>query len=204
MSALLASGALWYLSRGAGVISLVLFSLVMVLGILNRGGRTLPGMPRFATYMLHRYASLLALSLLAVHVISAVLDPYVTIRWVDALVPFISDYHPIWLGLGALSLDLMIALVVTSLLRKRIGARTWRALHWAAYLSWPVAVVHAFTMGPDVTSGAFLVVALAAVGASVAALRWRSRPARPARPGVKAVAQQRLPSGTTRDSMLVP
>jgi predicted ferric reductase len=175
MSDVAASGALWYLGRGAGVVSLVLLSLVVVLGILTRGGRALPGLPRFGTHLLHRYTSLLSVVLLAVHIVTAVLDPYVTIRWVDAVVPFGSGYSPVWLGLGALAVDLLIALMVTSLARRRIGRRAWRAVHWAAYLAWPIAVVHAVTMGPDVTSGVLLAVTIACVAASVGVLRWRTR-----------------------------
>ena len=71
-------------------------------------------------------------------------------RLVDVVVPFVGAYRPFWLGLGALALDLLAALIVTSLLRARIGLRAWRAVHWVAYACWPVALVHGLGTGSDV------------------------------------------------------
>ncbi len=63
---------------------------------------------------MHRNLSLLTLAFLAVHVASAIIDPYAGIAWLDVVVPFVSTYHPFWLGLGAVALDLILAVVVTS------------------------------------------------------------------------------------------
>ena len=153
MSTTATGSALWFLSRGTGIVSLVLLSVVMTLGLLTRGGRTLPGLPTSAVTLLHRNASLLALAFLAVHISTAIVDPYVTINIVDAFVPFVSDYQPFWLGLGALALDIGLALVVTSLVRVRLGLRAWRTVHWAAYVLWPLILVHGYVMGPDIRSG---------------------------------------------------
>jgi len=165
--------SLWFLSRGTGVLSLVLLTLVIVLGALTRGGRPLPGLPRFAVAGLHRNLSLLSVAFLAVHISTAVIDPYVTLRWVDAVVPFTGSYKPLWVGLGALSLDLMAAMVATSLVRKRIGRRLWQVVHLAVFAAWPVALLHAFTLGPDVTRGYQLWLAVGCVVVSGAALAWR-------------------------------
>jgi methionine sulfoxide reductase heme-binding subunit len=167
------SSPLWYLSRGTGVVTLVLFTLVIVLGILTKGGRPLPGLPRFAVAGLHRNASLLAIAFLVIHIVTAVIDPFVTIKWLDVFVPFVGTYHPLWIGLGALSLDLMLAVVVTSLLRLRIGRGVWRAVHWTAYAAWPLAIIHSFTLGPDVRSGLELRLAVACVLVSGLAIAWR-------------------------------
>jgi sulfoxide reductase heme-binding subunit YedZ len=166
--------ALWYLSRGTGVVSLVLLTLVIVLGVLTRGGRPLPGFPRFAVAGLHRNASLLSVAFLAVHIATAVIDPYLSIGWLDTVLPFFSGYQPIWVGLGALSLDLMLAVVITSLLRQRIGHRVWRAVHFSVYASWPVALIHSFTLGPDIKAGLQLWLAVACVAATAAAIGWRT------------------------------
>lgn len=165
--------SLWYLSRGTGVVSLVLLTLVMTLGILTRGGRRLPGLPTSSVTMLHRNASLLALAFLAVHISTAIIDPYVTINIVDAFVPFGSDYQPLWLGLGALALDLGLALVITSLVRVRLGLRAWRAVHWAAYAMWPLILVHGFVMGPDIRSGWLLGLSVSCVALVGVAATWR-------------------------------
>jgi sulfoxide reductase heme-binding subunit YedZ len=115
------STALWYASRATGVVALVLLTVVVLLGILVTLRGRLPGLPRFATASLHRSMSLLAVAFIAVHVITAIADPYVTIGIAAAVIPFTSAYKPLWLGLGAISLDIMIALIVTSLARARIG-----------------------------------------------------------------------------------
>jgi len=142
--------ALWYLGRSSGVVSLVLLTLVVALGIATRSGRLLPGLPRFAVSAVHRSASLLAVVFLTVHVVTLTLDPQSQLRWLDAVLPFGSRPKPLWIGLGAASLDLIVALVVTSLLRQRIGHRVWRVIHWAAYALWPFAVLHTVGTGTDV------------------------------------------------------
>ena len=139
----------WYLTRGTGAASLVLLTLTLVLGVVNVRRWAPRGLQRFVVDDLHRTLGLLVVVLIAVHVVTSVLSSFVSISVIDALVPFVGSYHPFWLGLGALSLDLLAALIVTSLLRARIGLRSWRAVHWAAYACWPMAVVHGIGMGTD-------------------------------------------------------
>ena len=83
---------------------------------------------------------------------TAVIDPYAAVRLVDVFVPFTAASRPLLVGLGALAVDLVLALVVTGLLRERIGRRAWRAIHWAAYATWPVAFIHAIGMGTDTST----------------------------------------------------
>src|SRR5450631_2689815 len=148
--------AFWYASRATWVISLILFSLVAILGVLvNRQGR-LPGLPRFAVTGLHRSISLLSVAFVAVHVITAIADPYVSIRLAAAVIPFTSAYQTFWLGLGAVSLDLIAALIVTSLARAHISRRIWRGVHWLAYAAWPVALAHGLGSSKDMQSGVLL------------------------------------------------
>ena len=133
MNGITQSTALWYASRATGVVSLLLLTAVVLLGVLvNRQGR-LPGLPRFVVTGLHRNLSLLGVAFVAIHVLTAVLDPYVTIRIVAIVVPFTSAYKPLWLGLGAISLDVVAALILTSLARARMSRRLWRSLHWLSY-----------------------------------------------------------------------
>ncbi|MEP6812531.1 MAG: ferric reductase-like transmembrane domain-containing protein [Actinomycetota bacterium] len=140
---------LWYATRGTGIVSLVLLTAIVVLGIAGSQRLRSDRWPRFLVVGLHRNLTLLALVFLAVHIGTSVLDSYAPIRLVDAVVPFVSAYRPVWLGLGAVAFDLLLALTVTSLLRARIGYRSWRVLHWLAYVSWPVALVHALGTGSD-------------------------------------------------------
>jgi methionine sulfoxide reductase heme-binding subunit len=167
------STALWYASRATGVVALVLLTVVVVLGILvNRRGR-LPGLPRFATTSLHRSTSLLAVAFIAVHVITAIADPFVTIGIAASVIPFTSAYKGLWIGLGAVSLDIIIALIVTSLARARIGRRTWRAVHWLAYACWPVALAHSIGSSTDLRTGGLLALTVLCTGAVVGATGWR-------------------------------
>lgn len=139
----------WYLARGTGAVSLVLLTAIVVLGILGplrvTGGRW----PRFAIDTLHRDLSLLAVALLLIHIVTSVLDSFVSISLTAAVIPFLSSYRPLWLGLGTVAFDLILALIITSLVRRRLGYRTWRFVHWFAYLSFPVAVLHGLGTGSD-------------------------------------------------------
>lgn len=164
---------LWYLSRGTGIVTLVLLTASVVLGITQVRRWAPVGSPRFVVVSLHRAVSLLVVALLAVHVLTAVLDSFAPIRLVDAVLPFAGRYRPIWLGLGAVALDLIVALTVTSLLRQRLGLRAWRAVHWAAYACWPVALVHGLGTGSDTRTTWMLAIALACTLAVAGAIAWR-------------------------------
>jgi methionine sulfoxide reductase heme-binding subunit len=167
------SNALWYASRATGVVALVLLTVVVLLGIgVNRRGR-LPGLPRFAVTSLHRSLSLLAVAFIAIHVVTAVADPYVTIGIAAAVLPFSSPYKPVWIGLGAISFDIIIALIITSLARARISRRTWRAVHWLAYACWPVALLHGIGSSTDLRAGWLLALAIDCAAAVAAATCWR-------------------------------
>lgn len=167
------TNALWYLGRGTGVVALLLLTLVVALGIATRSARPMAGLPRFAVGTLHRNASLLAVLLLGIHVTTMLADPYAQLRLVDLVVPFAGRYRPLWLGLGTVGLDLIVALIATSLLRHRLGQRAWRAVHWLAYLCWPVAVLHSLGTGSD--AGALWLRAIVAVcvGSVIGSLCWR-------------------------------
>jgi sulfoxide reductase heme-binding subunit YedZ len=173
MNGITSSTALWYASRATGVVCLVLFTLVVLLGILvNRQGR-LPGLPRFAVTGLHRSLALLAVVFLAIHVLTAVADSYVTIQLAAAVIPFTSSYEPIQIGLGAVALDLTAALVITSLLRARMNRRLWRGVHWLAYAAYPVTILHSVTSSADLRSGGLLWLTAGCVLSVAAAVAWR-------------------------------
>ncbi|MEI7778206.1 MAG: ferric reductase-like transmembrane domain-containing protein [Actinomycetes bacterium] len=167
------SQAFWFFSRGTGVVSLVLFTATVLLGITSISRWTSPNWPRFVTQHLHRNVSLLALSFLLIHIVSTVLDSYVTINLVNAVVPFSGNYRPIWLGLGALAFDLLLAIIITSLVRVRLGHKPWRAIHWLSYAMWPLAVVHGLGTGSDAKARWMLLVTGACVAAVAIALARR-------------------------------
>lgn len=136
---------LWFVSRSTGVVTVTLFTAVMVLGMATAAragsgqGRRLS---RAAVLRLHRQMSLVALVFLVVHIATAILDGYVDINVLDVVVPFQAGYAPVWIGLGTVAVDLLIAVWVSSLLRTRLPARLWKGIHWAAYGMWPLAVLH--------------------------------------------------------------
>ena len=146
----LGPSAYWYLARGTGAVALVLLTASVVLGILGSVRFAAARWPRFAIDAVHRDISLLVLVVLVIHIVTSVLDGFAPITLLDGVIPFNSPYRPLWLGLGTLSFDLLVAIAVTSLVRRRLGYRAWRAVHWLAYASWPVAVLHGLGTGSDV------------------------------------------------------
>lgn len=167
------STVFWYASRATGVVALLLLTAVFVLGVtINRQGR-MPGLPRFAVTDLHRNLSLIAVSFVAVHVLAAVLDTYVQIPILSSVIPFASGYETFWLGLGAIAFDLMVAMIITSLIRGRLSRNLWRTIHLTAYLSWPVAFVHSVYSSKDLQHGPLLDMAIGCALILAAAVIWR-------------------------------
>jgi methionine sulfoxide reductase heme-binding subunit len=195
----MSSEALWYLVRATGLVSLVLMTGTVVLGVVVQRQRRLPGLPRFGAVALHRNVSLISALLLAVHVVTSVVDSYVGIPPIAALVPFTSTWRPAGIGLGALAIELMVVIIATSLVRGRLPVRVWRAVHRTSYLVWPLAFVHGLMAGTDLGSGWPLGLALgcAAVVGGTTALAWTGRTTRPAdrAPAALARASAALASG---------
>jgi methionine sulfoxide reductase heme-binding subunit len=167
------SRALWYLTRGSGVVTLLLLTAAVVLGLLTSGRFAREHWPRFVVEGLHRNVSLLASLFLLIHIATSVLDSYVSIRWLDAVVPFGASYRPFWLGLGALSLDLFVAVALTSLVRRYVGHRVWRLVHWSAYACWLLGMIHAMGAGSDSGQAWMVLVYLVCGAAVLGALVWR-------------------------------
>ena len=192
MSAVLGTAgpsAYWYLSRGTGVVCLVLLTASVVLGVLgNLRFSSGPRWPRFTIDTLHRDVSLLVIVILVAHIITSVLDSFAPIRLIDAVIPFTSAYRPLWIGFGALSFDILIALVITSLVRRRLGYRAWRAVHWLAYASWPVAILHGLGTGTDTKVWWMLALTATCVGAVLMAVWVRIGNADPERRGLRSGA----------------
>lgn len=163
---------LWFLNRGTGLVALAVLTVATVLGVLATGGRPGRRAPRFVTQAVHRNLAVLGVALVVVHVVSAVIDEFVDLRWWDAFVPFTASYHRVWTGVGALALDLLLVVTVSSLLRARMRHRGWRALHLTAYVLWALSVVHGIGMGTDLDAGMWWL-ALACAASVPAAATWR-------------------------------
>lgn len=171
----MSSEALWALGRGNGIVALAFLTLSVSLGVANRSGRPLLALPRFGIADVHRFVALAATLLVALHMGLLFLDPYAKLRLVDFVVPFLGNFKPVWQGLGTVAVDLLVVVIITSLLRQRLGLRIFRAVHWSTYLLWPIAMAHALGNGTDVGHVWFMafagVCALIVIAAVIARMR---------------------------------
>ena len=173
MSMALNGPGLWYATRATGLVTLLLLTASMLLGIITAGRFATENWPRFLTVGLHRNITLLVLVFLALHVGTTVVDTYTSIPATAAVIPFASSYKAPWLGLGAVAVDLLIAVVLTSLLRRRLGFRAWRRLHWLAYACWPIALAHGLGTGTDRRTLWVFAATLGCAAAVAVAATWR-------------------------------
>src|SRR4051812_28462193 len=167
---------LWVATPGAGALSLMMLTASLCFGMVVVTRFQHAEWPRFLNYEMHRRISLLAILFLAIHILAAVFDPFTSLGLGAALVPLASSYRPIPVALGVIAVYLFVALIATSLLRKRIGQKTWRAIHWTSYAMWPLAVMHGITAGTDGSSVWMIGIDAACFGAVAACLAWRVRP----------------------------
>ena len=171
---IVSSPVLWYATRATGLVALVLLTCHDSCSASSPPTAvSSPRWPGFALQDLHRRVSVIAMVFLAGHILTSVIDTYVHIGWAAIVVPFASSYKRLWVALGAVGVDLLLAVAVTSWLRHRMRARTWRAVHWLAYLSWPVALAHAFGMGTDMGQRWVIALTVACIGFVVGAGAWR-------------------------------
>jgi methionine sulfoxide reductase heme-binding subunit len=164
---------LWYTTRGAGAVTLILLTCVVVLGVLSTLRVQSASWPRFLTTGLHRNLALMTLTFLALHIVTAVTDPFTNLGWGAALIPFSSYYRTFWLGLGVISFELLVAVVLTSLVRDWLGQRVWKAIHWLTYAAWPVGVIHGLGTGTDSWSAWMLAITAACIAAVGMAITFR-------------------------------
>jgi predicted ferric reductase len=167
------STALWYTTRASGIVSLVLLTVTMVLGLATTSRARARNWPGFAQQELHRRISILSMVFVAIHVLTSILDTYVHIGWLAIVVPFTSPYSRFWVGIGTVALDLMAAVFISSLLRARLKPATWRGIHWLAYACWPVALAHTFGLGTDSREHWVIGLGALCVLAVALALAWR-------------------------------
>jgi sulfoxide reductase heme-binding subunit YedZ len=169
------STTLWYTTRASGIVALVLLTISMLLGLATTNRLRARNWPGFAQQEIHRRIAMLAVVVVGIHVLTSVLDTYVDISWAAIVVPFTSAYDRFWVGVGTISLDLMAAVFISSLLRARMRPATWRALHWLAYLCWPIALAHTFGMGTDSGEPWVIILGAVCIVSVAAALVWRLR-----------------------------
>jgi sulfoxide reductase heme-binding subunit YedZ len=179
---------LWYATRGLGTATLIVLTGTVVLGIVTSTRWIGESTPAFVAADVHRNLSLFGICLLAAHIITTVLDPFAHISVRDVLIPVGAAYRPVWLGLGVAAMWVLVGVIASSLLRDRIGPRLWRLIHWAAYASWPLAVVHGLGTGSDSRAPWLVAVVASCVVAVVFALVFRLRHGGPATRPIRAAA----------------
>jgi len=173
---------LWYATRATGIVAMLLFTVVVALGTLvaNRVGGTFIG--RFEVNEVHRSLSMVAVVFLAIHIVTTVLDSFVSTGLISAVIPMTSAYKRIPVALGAVSFDLILAVWFSSLLKLRIKNQTWRFIHWFSWLGYAISLVHAYLTGTDGHKGVGMLLVAGCAGFVALAGLWRflGRPTRAA------------------------
>jgi methionine sulfoxide reductase heme-binding subunit len=137
---------LWNVSRALGLVALLLLSVVLALGALHNttlSRAAAQALPRFVVVALHRNLALITVVFVALHVVTVLVTPYLPLRWYHLVVPGTASFNPWPVGLGAVALDLLLAVVISSSLRRYLSKRVWLVVHWSTYVCFPVAVAHA-------------------------------------------------------------
>ncbi len=185
---------LWYTTRATGLVTLVLLTVVVSLGVLvaNRVGGTSVG--RFELAEIHRTVSVLAIVFLGIHIATTVADSYVATGPLSVVVPWTSSYRRAAVGLGAVALDLMVAVWITSVVKSRLAYGTWRFVHWLSWIAYPSALAHALLAGTDARHGVGLAVVVASLSVVAGAALWRVAARPPRAAGRTALSPLRTPA----------
>jgi sulfoxide reductase heme-binding subunit YedZ len=163
----------WYAARAAGVAAYVLLTAVVTLGITMAGRKSFRRWPKFAVEDVHRFGGLLIGTFVTIHVLTIAIDSYLPFSIGSLVIPFLSPYKPLWVALGIVAAELLIALAVTNHYRDRLSYRFWRRAHYANFAVWAAVVLHGLGSGTDRASTWFVL--LYAGGAAVVAwaIGWR-------------------------------
>ena len=185
----------WILARASGVTAYVLLTASMLAGLVVKSRPVGARVRAAAVTDTHRFLTLLALGAIALHGIALMLDSTVRIRLPALLVPGLSAYRPIATALGVVAADLAVLIVVSFPLRKRIGARLWRRLHWATCAVFAAVTVHGLAAGTDTARPWVFGLYLGAVAAVVFGTAWRvlTRSVRPSIQGGSHVPNRNRP-----------
>lgn len=175
----------WILARASGLTAYLLLTLSMLAGLVVKSRPLGARVKAAAMTDTHRFLTLLSLGAIALHGFALMLDSTVRMRLPALLIPGLSPYRPVATALGVLAAELAVVIVVSFPLRKRIGTRVWRRLHWATYGVFAAATVHGLAAGTDASRPWVFALYLGAVAAVVFATAWRflTRPVRPSLQG---------------------
>lgn len=163
----------WLLARASGFTAYTLLTASVLAGLVLKSRPVRAFRPAAVTDT-HRFLALLGLGALCLHGLTLVLDSTVHVPLAALLVPGLSPYRPLATGIGVLAAELMLVVYASFSLRRRIGVRNWRRLHWATYAIFAGATIHGLAAGTDSSRPWAVAVYLAAVGTVVSATTWRA------------------------------
>jgi sulfoxide reductase heme-binding subunit YedZ len=171
----------WLLARASGITAYLLLTGSVLAGLAVKARPLGRAVKASSVTDVHRVLALLALGMLGLHGAALTLDRTVHLSPVALFVPGASPYRPLPVALGVVACELAALIVVSFSLRRRIGMRNWRRLHWLTYLVFLAATVHGVAAGTDSSRPWAVDLYLGAVGAVVFATAWRAldRPTRP-------------------------
>jgi predicted ferric reductase len=144
----------WYITRAAGWVAYFLLWFSMVWGLALPTKIFDRFLSQTFSFDFHEFISLLSIGFLLLHVGVLLFDHYLPYSLAQILVPFLSPYRPLWVGLGVLSFYLALLVTVTFYLRKKIGQKRFKSIHMLSLLGYFTAVLHAFFSGSDSSIGA--------------------------------------------------
>jgi sulfoxide reductase heme-binding subunit YedZ len=163
----------WYVGRAAGVVAYALLTGGVLLGVLLGGRARFRRWPTFAVTDVHRFVAILTGVFLGLHVSAVLLDRVVPFSLAQVLVPGLSGYRPLWVSLGIVAAYLLLAVAVTTRLRKRLGHARWRRWHSLSFGVWGAATLHELGAGTDAGTSWLHLANVFAVASVLAAVGWR-------------------------------
>ena len=155
----------WYTARAGGLVAFGLVTVSVLWGLLL-SSRLLGRKPAPKWLLdLHRMLGGLAVVFTGIHIAGLVADTYVHFGWADVLLPFASKWHPIPVAIGVVSLYLLAAVELTSLLSRFLSRRAWKAVHGLSYPLFWLSSIHGATAGTDARNGLFRIASVSAIAA---------------------------------------
>lgn len=169
-----APSLVWFVARGSGMAAYVLLTAAVVLGITVSRHWHGERWPRLIVEGAHRWVVLTFFAFILLHTVTILLDPFTHFGLRDVVVPFGSAYRTLWLGLGVLASELLLAVGASVLVRRWIGYAVWHGLHLLTYLLFPLSLLHGLGTGTDTQEGWAALLYAGSVAAVVIALVWRT------------------------------
>ena len=164
----------WFLARASGLTAYLLITASMIAGLVVKSRPFGARLKAASALDVHRFITTLALAAIGAHALALVADATVQITFGDLVIPFTAPYRPLWTGLGVIAADLAVIVAVSFPLKKRIGGRNWRRLHWATYAIFALSTAHGLASGTDSSQPWAIDIYLGAVGAVAFATAWRA------------------------------